>query len=77
MDNIMPDSADKDMSIIIEHVSEAWRLLLKLPAGDRSRVTEYLAGAYPWSEVEDDVTAVWRASLNGANWEAAELVATA
>jgi hypothetical protein len=48
---------------VTEHVSEAWRLLLQLPDGERERVTEHLAGRYAWSDVEADATAMRRASL--------------
>jgi hypothetical protein len=49
---------------VIEHVSDAWRLLLQLPGAEHGRVSDYLGGHYDWSEVEGDETAMWRASLS-------------
>jgi hypothetical protein len=49
---------------VIEHVSEAWRLLLLLPGQEHNRVSDYLGRHYAWCEVEADETAMWRAALS-------------
>ena len=57
------DGIPAEGAVIIEHVAEAWRLLLQLPIDQVETVTDHLQDCYDWSEAEADVTARWHASL--------------
>ena len=59
----MEDEITPEGAVVIEHVAEAWRLLLQLPIEQLETVTDHLQGCYDWSEAESDATARWRASL--------------
>ena len=63
MSNIIHEFTPEGMTVI-EHVSEAWRLLLQLPGAEHARVSDYLGGHYAWWQVEADETAMWWAALS-------------
>jgi hypothetical protein len=37
--------------VVIEHLAEAWKLLLPLPGEEKETVTAYLLGHYDWCEI--------------------------
>jgi len=59
----MEDGIPAEGAVIIEHVAEAWKLLLQLPDEEKETVIEYLIGHYDWCEIEAEAVELWRASL--------------
>ena len=57
------DGMTTEEAAIVEHVAEAWHLVLALPAEEQWTVTQFFAGCYDWSEIETEATAQWRATL--------------
>jgi hypothetical protein len=57
------DGMTTEETAMVEHVAEAWHVVLALPAEEQWTVIQFFAGCFDWSEVEADVTNQWRATL--------------
>ena len=57
------DEMTTEEAAIVEHVAQAWHLVLALPAEEQWTVTQFFAGCYDWSEIGTDPTAQRRATL--------------
>jgi hypothetical protein len=55
------DGMTTEERAMVEHVAEAWHVVLALPAQEQWTVIQFFAGCFDWS-VEADAAAQWRAT---------------